>query len=308
MHLSHNETREKFTYGSQESAVVRNSKNLKEEYIAFEGHSKNVTMVQHSPVGQRVLSGDEIGMINVWNSDHPTLLSSIEMQGLLGAVHDGAFTDDGEKCAFVGEFHGGKVGKGINVQMKKTDAEITYHAARCLSCTYKANRPYKLYTASEDNAINISAPVQYSMSKSLKQHKGFVNCVRASPDNKLIISASTDKSLVIWSTETDEHVKVIENAHGGSIYSLAWFEDGSKFASVSADKTVKIWTKEGENVSTLHVAEKPTLDDMQMGVVKLKHCLISLSLSGNLNIWNNDTLAQANVTKPDQIVYGHNVT
>lgn len=62
-----------------------------------------------------------------------------------------------------------------------------------------------------------------------------------SPNNQHCISVSSDKKMVLMDAKTGEIIKELENAHKGSIYSVAWFEDSSRFATCSADKTVKIW-------------------------------------------------------------------
>lgn len=308
LHLSANSKKEKFSYPSQDSAVLREVNNLRSGYTAFQGHAKNVTMVACSPVGDRVISGDETGYLNVWNADHPTLMVSWEMQGLAGAIHDGSFNDEGDKAVFVGESTAGKYGRVINVSMKKTDAELVGHTGRALSCAFKPNRPFKIFTASEDNTVNTLALPGWSIVKIGKEHKGFVNCVRVSPDGKLYLSAGADKHVQLYSVETGELLRTFENAHAGSIYSATWFEDSRRFATCSADKTLKLFNVEGETLVTLSVAAQPAVDDMQMGVVKLKGHLISVSLSGTLNVWNDASLVGTQaLEKPDQVVFGHNV-
>lgn len=309
MHLSHNFNRERFSYPSQENAVLREVSDLRSKYTVYEGHSKNVTMVQCSTVYDTVASGDETGTVNFWAADHPTLMTIWELtQGILGPVHDASFTDEGDKAAFVGEVHATKSGRAVNIKMKKTDLEIKGHGARALTCCYKQSRPYKLYTGSEDTSINVYTASGYALTKTVKVHKGFVNCVRTSPDSKWLVSVSADKSVVIHSVETDEIVKTIENAHGGSLYSVAWFEDSSKFATCSADKTIKIWSQAGELLSTLSTTATPAIEDMQMGVVKVKGYLASVSLSGNINLWKDESLTADKIDKPDQIIHGHNVS
>lgn len=308
LHLTANAKKDKFSYPSQDSAVLREVHNLRTGYTAFQGHAKNVTMVACSPVGDRVISGDETGYLNVWNADHPTLMVSWDLQGLSGAIHDGSFNDEGDKAVFVGEATGGKYGRVISINMKKTDAELVGHSGRALSCSFKPNRPFKIFTASEDNSVNTLALPGWNIVKIGKEHKGFVNCVRVSPDGKLYVSAGADKHIQLYSVETGEVLKTIENAHSGSIYSACWFEDSKRFATCSADKTVKIFNAEGENLATLNIAAQPTVDDMQMGVVKVKGHLVSTSLSGTLNIWNDASLVGSQVVdKPDQVIFGHNV-
>ncbi len=307
MHMSRNHIGDRFSYPSQENAVLRLVNNLFTGHISFERHSKKVTAVQCSTVVDTVVSGDETGYVNVWNADHPTLLVSWDLQGIIGPVSDASFTDEGDKCAFVGDATSGTCGRAVNIKMKKTDLEIKGHHLRALTCAYKPNRPYKLYTGSEDTTINSYIVSGYSLNKQIKTHKGFVNCARVSPDGKLLVTVSVDKSIVIHSVDNEETIKTIDNAHDGTIYSLSWFQDGSKFATCSADKTVKIWSAAGDLVSTLSVSEKPTVDDMQMGVVKVKEYLVSVSLSGAINLWKDESLISGKVDKPDQVILGHNV-
>ena len=308
LHLTANAKKEKFSYPSQDSAVLREVQNLRAGYSAFQGHAKNVTMVACSPVGDRVISGDETGSLFVWNADHPTLMVSWELQALAGPVHDGSFNEEGDKAVVVGEATAGKYGRVLSLNMKKTDAELVGHSGRALACSFKPNRPYKIFTASEDNTVNTLALPGWNIVKIGKEHKGFVNCVRVSPDGKLCVSAGADKHVQVYSVETGEVLRVIENAHAGSIYSASWFEDSKRFATCSADKTVKVFSVEGETLATLAVASQPTVEDMQMGVVKLKGHLVSVSLSGTLNVWNDASLAGSQpVDKPDQVVFGHNV-
>src|SRR3990167_3645715 len=288
LHMSKDPKGNRFTYPSQLSAVLREvdpAGKILSNFIAFEEHSSTVTMVQCSTSGDQVASGDKEGKFHIWHADHPTQISYMEVEkALRGPIRDCSFTDDGEKCAMVGHFQtGGDLfcGRGIGVKLKKTDKELVGHSGTALTCSFKANRPYKLYTGSEDNQINVSAPTAYAITKQTKSHKGWVNCIRVSPDNKYYVSGGADKLIILHDATTDEPIKQVENAHGGSVYSFAWLEDSSKFVSCSADKTLKVWSvPELEVVATLKPREAPTVDDMQLGVVKVNGGLISVSLDG----------------------------
>lgn len=308
LHMSPNDKRDKFGYQSQELAILRHVQDISSKYTEFDCHSKNVTAVACSPKGDRVISADELGYVYLWNANHPELLVSWDFQGSTGGIFDACFNDDGDKAAFVGQSQAGKYGKTLSLNLKKTDQELSGHTGSALTCTMKGNRPFKLYTGSEDHTINVFGSPGFTLNKTINNHKAFVNCIRKSPDNKHLVSCSADKSLVFYSIDTDEQVKQVENAHGGSIYSIAWFEDSSKFATCSADKTVKVWTNTGELVSTLSVSAQPKVEDMQMGVVKVKGLLVSVSLSGALNVWNEESLSKAEVSSPDKVIYGHNVS
>lgn len=300
VHLSKNEKGNRFSYPSQLSAVLREvdpAGKILNQFISFEEHSNQVTMVQCSTSGDQVASGDKEGKFHIWHADHPTQISYMEIEkALRGPIRDCSFTDDGEKCAMVGHFQNGGdlfCGRGIGVKLKKTDKELFGHAGTALTCSYKANRPYKLYTGSEDNQIAVSAPTAYTIAKQSKIHKGWVNCIRVSPDNKYYISGGADKTLILHDANTDEPIKTLENAHGGSIYSFTWLEDSSKFVSASADKTLKVWSVPNlEVVATLKPRENPAVDDMQLGVVKVVGGLVSVSLDGTFNFWDTETFTR----------------
>lgn len=307
LHLSHNDKSDKFSYPSQELAVLRHVEGTWSKFSEFDCHSKSVTAVCCATKGDRVLSADEIGYVYLWNANHPELLVSWDFQGSTKPIHDMCFNQDSDKAAFVGECSAGKFGKTVSLNLKKTDQELSGHTGRALSCTMKGDRPFKLYTSGEDQSINVFGSPGFTLNTTINHHSAFVNCVRISPNNKLVVSCSSDKSLVILSVDGDLAVKVVTEAHSASIYSIAWFDDSTRFATCSADKTVKVWTAAGDLVSTLNVCGQPAVNDMQMGVVKVKDHLVSVSLSGALNIWKDGSIGKSSVDRPDMVVFGHNV-
>ena len=54
------------------------------------------------------------------------------------------------------------------------------------------------------------------------------------------MSASSDKTVVIYDTETLEQVKKIEKAHTKGILDALWLDDNT-IATCSSDNTVKVW-------------------------------------------------------------------
>lgn len=128
--------------------------------------------------------------------------------------------------------------------MKKFDQDLTHHTGAGNSVSFKANRPFKVFTGSEDSTVNFFKGPPFKFEKTLRHHKNFVNCVRVNPANTVCASVSSDKKITLMDATTSDIIIEKEAAHAGSIYSIAWWEDGSKFATCSADKTVKIWNAE----------------------------------------------------------------
>jgi WD40 repeat protein/uncharacterized caspase-like protein len=78
-----------------------------------------------------------------------------------------------------------------------------------------------------------------------------VNAVAISPDGKLILSASSDKTLILWDYETGNALRVF-SGHLDAVDAVAFSPDGITAASGSADSTIKIWDLEtGKEIRTL---------------------------------------------------------
>jgi WD40 repeat protein len=53
-------------------------------------------------------------------------------------------------------------------------------------------------------------------------------------------SGSIPPQIVVYDGATGQSVGEVVDAHAGSIYSVAFAPDGARFATASADKTVKV--------------------------------------------------------------------
>jgi len=60
------------------------------------------------------------------------------------------------------------------------------------------------------------------------------------PDERLIVSGSSDSTVRVWEVATGQQVRVLEG-HTNWVCSVAWSRDGQYIVSGSLDKTVRIW-------------------------------------------------------------------
>jgi len=69
-------------------------------------------------------------------------------------------------------------------------------------------------------------------------------------DEWLLITASKDESLRLWSVETETCVAIFAGHewHRDSVLSMAWHPLGQKFTSAGMDTTVKLWLLEEKKV------------------------------------------------------------
>mmetsp|Transcript_39519 Transcript_39519/g.92858 ORF Transcript_39519/g.92858 Transcript_39519/m.92858 type:complete len:114 (+) Transcript_39519:105-446(+) len=78
----------------------------------------------------------------------------------------------------------------------------------------------------------------------LHGHRRPVSSVTFSPDGKLLASASWDKTVKLWSTETGAKLWSTLHGHRRPVSSVTFSPDGKLLASASWDKTVKLWSTE----------------------------------------------------------------
>ena len=92
---------------------------------------------------------------------------------------------------------------------------------------------------------NVAAP------NTLGGHAYTVNDVSFSPDGKLLVSASADKTLKLWDASTGKEIKTL-TGHTNGVNGISFSPDGKLLASASRDKTLKLWnTSTGKEVKTL---------------------------------------------------------
>jgi len=76
----------------------------------------------------------------------------------------------------------------------------------------------------------------------LRGHVGAVYRVTWGPDSRMLISASEDSTLKLWSLKTYKMIKELPG-HRGSVFAADWAPNGATVASGGADKLLKLWRK-----------------------------------------------------------------
>jgi WD40 repeat protein len=74
----------------------------------------------------------------------------------------------------------------------------------------------------------------------LTGHEGWVNAVAVLPDGRHAVSASSDRTLKVWSLVSGTEVRTL-SGHDGSVAAVAVTPDGRYVISGSSDRTVRLW-------------------------------------------------------------------
>ncbi|MBK9592059.1 MAG: hypothetical protein IPO32_11305 [Crocinitomicaceae bacterium] len=73
-----------------------------------------------------------------------------------------------------------------------------------------------------------------------KGHARTITCYAFSPDNRFVVTGSSDNSLILWNIESGRQVRVF-NRHSATIRSVSFNADGTKILTSSADNTSKVF-------------------------------------------------------------------
>lgn len=74
----------------------------------------------------------------------------------------------------------------------------------------------------------------------MNQHSNWVRCARFSPDGRLIVSCSDDKTVKIWDRNTNECMHTFYEPHG-FLNEVAFHPSGTCIGGGCTDASVKIW-------------------------------------------------------------------
>ncbi|KAF9055147.1 WD40 repeat-like protein [Hymenopellis radicata] len=171
---------------------------------------------------------------------------------------------------------------------------------------------YESITLATSHAHDIVASACKSTSAEhavpLAGHALTVTRIAFSPDDKLVLSVSRDRTWRLFEREVDtKQYKPIgaDKSHARIIWDCAWSHEGDIFATASRDKTVKIWKASDEDnkwsATTLKLSEAATaVDFAPCDGNKRRYLAIGLE-TGEILIYSSD-LAEPTVWSQDMSI------
>lgn len=304
VHLSYDARTDRIAYTCGKSVFLRSVEHPS-QCKQYTGHKYTTTVATFSPSGYYVASGDESGLVRVWDCATDEMILKGEFAILSGRINAIAWDADSKRIIAVGDGRE-RYGHCFTFDTGNSVGEISGHTAQVNAAAIGPCRPYRAATVSDDAGLVFLTGPPFKFSRSVRgKHTNFVRDVKFSPTGDFIVTAGADRAIALYEGKTGEFIKLIPHAHDGGIFALDWY-DNDTFVTCSADATVKRWSAsaavkgEGE-LKPLNVwkLSAKTIQNQILGVVRTKEFVIAVNLAGDLFYFNEES------ESPVKTIYGH---
>mmetsp|Transcript_18762 Transcript_18762/g.37640 ORF Transcript_18762/g.37640 Transcript_18762/m.37640 type:complete len:680 (+) Transcript_18762:105-2144(+) len=232
--------------------------------MVYRGHLYPVTSCKAAPSGAYMVSGDQRGCLRVWALDHEEHLCKYENPLLTGPIRDLDWDGESKRIALCGEKApegNAECAKAIQWDTGVTVGTLSQHLkGRAASLSVKPNRPFRIVTAGRDDTKTYfhkgppfeKVPPKDGEPEDSAHSKGAVNCVRYNSAGTLVVSVSTDRSIVLYEGKTFKKITRLEGVHTATIYSCAWSADDKTVMTASGDGTCKLFEVTDTSLTEVH--------------------------------------------------------
>ncbi|HVJ82593.1 MAG TPA: c-type cytochrome domain-containing protein, partial [Planctomycetia bacterium] len=106
-----------------------------------------------------------------------------------------------------------------------------------------------------------------------------------SPDETLLATGGTDRTLRVYEVATGKEIAKAEN-HGDWVQGIAWHPDGVRILTAGRDKAVKVWDRKADEVTLAFPRHEDAV--AAVAVAKDGKRAFSLGVDRTLRVWETD--------------------
>ncbi|MCC3592960.1 hypothetical protein [Microcoleus sp. PH2017_28_MFU_U_A] len=227
------------------------------------GHSSSVSAVAIAPDGKTAISASYDSTLKIWDTESATELRTLT--GHTGWVTAVAIAPDGKTAISASDSE--------DSTLKIWDIESGTEL-RSRTVTGHVDLVSGMEISPNGQTVHVSRP---------PTRNNWAKAVAIAPDSKTAISASGDKTVKIWDTESCTELRTL-TGHTSEVNAVAIAPDGKTAISASGDKTVKIW--DTESYTELRTLIGHTSEVNAVAIAPDGKTAISASLDNTLKIWD----------------------
>lgn len=196
----------------------------------FTDHQNSVFAVSITENEKLAASGSQDNSVILWDLEVKVMKTRLE--GFKSSVKSVKFISD--SILLTGSFD--KQIKVWNLQNGEVNSIPTQSRVMCVAYVNTKN----LFVSGGDDGVLQVFEENSSLISTMTGHTGGIRAVEASQDGQLLVSASSDKTIRVWSL-SDYSLRSLLVSHTGEINGVSLNSSSGLAASVSFDCSIKLW-------------------------------------------------------------------
>jgi len=207
------------------------------EQNQFSGHQGEVYDVSFSPDGQRLVTVEKDGTVQLWSRSGKPL---IHWKGHSSNIYSVRFSPDGQRIATAGADGTVRLWNLLGQQL----ALLKGHQGVVTSVNFSPDGQ-RLATAGEDATARLWDLSGQQLAL-LNGHQGKVWGVSFSPDGQRIATAGEDATARLWDLSGQQ--LALLNGHQSAVFNVSFSPDGQRLATAGLDGIVLFWKLSGQRL------------------------------------------------------------
>jgi len=249
----------------------------------FNTENAKVNQALFSPDGQRIVTGSTDGVARIWQVSTGQQLSEISNNG--NPIESLAYSADQHLLMVSGADGPVQIWNVLTERKPTLIAKLAAHGG------------FGIFSPGREHALlfNGGAPQLWNVANSQKLYEfshaediySSVNFVDVSPDGRLVLTASDDNTVRIWSTESGSLLHVLAG-HSDRVTAAMFSRTGRQILSVSNDGSLRTWDVATGTLLAVflgHVRVGPNRVATIASVHGSRDTVITSGIDGTVRVW-----------------------